>query len=57
VFARSPPVVAVGVELLDDPEPELDVELLEDPQPPRRTSAAQAISVDRLLLIGSSTLA
>ena len=50
-------MVAMGVELLDGPETELDVELLEDPQPPASTSAAQAISVDRLLLIGAGTLA
>ena len=54
VLAFSPPPAVVAVEVLDELEP---VELLEDPQPAASTSVAQAISVDRPLLIGAGTLA
>jgi hypothetical protein len=71
VFGFSPPVVVDGVELLVEVAPlealvvdpllapvdELVVELPEDPHPAASASAAQAISVVALLIIGSRTLA
>jgi len=49
VVVFSSPLVDVGVEVLA--ELELVVELFEEPQPTASTSAEQAISIDRPLLI------
>jgi len=62
VAFSSPPAVPVAASV-EEPEAgvelvaELLLELLEDAQPAAPSSAAQAISVDRPLLIGGPTLA
>jgi hypothetical protein len=55
VLGLSPPLLAVGVEVLAEIEPV--VELLEDPQPAANASVAQARSIEAPVFIGVSTLA
>jgi len=63
LVAFSPSVAVPVAAAPDGPESEVELvtelleELLDDPQPAASSSAAQAISVDRPLLIGAPTLA